>query len=176
MLRLIRYVRRFNLMMHYVAGIALVGMLALTVADITGRSVFNNPVPGTVEVTAAVLVVIVFLGLARSEDLGDHITVDLLYVRVGDRSKKVLDYFADVMSVLVLGLMAYQLYRFGIRQADSGAVTPVLRWPIWPFVFIAALGSLGYAAATAMRMALRMMGQPVDATDDISADEGGIEI
>lgn len=162
--------------MHYVAGAALLGIFALTIADITGRAVFNNPVSGTIEVTAVALVVVVFLALARSEDLGDHITVDLIYVRMGDRGKLVLDVFADILSIVVLGLLAWRLYEFGFRQIASGAHTPVLKWPIWPFVFVASLGTLGYMAATAMKLVLRAMGQPTDAHDPAAAEGGGAEI
>ena len=172
---IIAVIRRFNLWMHYVAGLALMGLLALTVADITGRSAFNNPVPGTVEITTLVLVVVVYLGLAHSEDLGDHITVDLLYVRVGDRMKRVLDFFADALTVAVLGLMAFQLFRFSFRQQDSGAESPVLQWPVWPFVVVAALGALGYAVATFLKLILRAQGQPTEIVDQVTGDVGGLE-
>lgn len=171
----IGFIRRFNLWMHYVAGVALVAMLALTVADITGRTVFNNPVPGTVEVTQVILVVVVFLALAHSEDLGDHITVDLLYVRVGSRAKGILDVFANVLSVVVLGVMAYQLYVFALRRQVSGAETPVLQWPMWPFVLVAALGTLGYAFATLFKLVLRASGEPTEAHDQVTGERGGLE-
>lgn len=162
--------------MHWVAGVALLGILALTVADITRRSVFNNPVPGTVEVTSLVLVVVVFLGVAHSEDLGDHISVDLLYVRAGERLKAVMDVIADILSVGVLGLLAFQLYHFTLRQIASGANTPVLRWPVWPFVVIAALGSLGYAVAIAMKLVLRALGEPTEAEDEMFGESPGVEV
>ena len=127
---MIAVVRRVNRWLHWVAGVALLGILFLTVADITGRSAFNNPVPGTVEVTSLVLVIVVFLGVAHSEDMGDHISVDLIYVRVGDRAKAVLDVISDVLSVAVLGLLAFQLWQFTERQLESGASSPVLRWPV----------------------------------------------
>ena len=170
---MITAVRRLNLYMHYVAGAALLGIFLLTVADIGGRSLFSRPVRGTVEVTAHVLVVLVFLGLAHSEDLGDHITVDLIYVRMGDRGRKVLDIFADVLSILVLGILAYRLYQFGFRQIESGAYTPVRRWPVYPFVFIASFGALTYTVATLMKLGLRIKGLPVEAADPETARRGG---
>ncbi len=175
-LRFIIIVRRFNKLMHYVAGLALVVLLALTVSDITGRSGFDNPVPGTVEVTSLVLVVVVFLGLAHSEDLGDHISVDLLYVRVGKRFKAVLDVIADLISLAVIGLMSYQLYRFALRQQDAGAESPVLEWPVWPFVLVAALGALGYTISIGFKLILRAMGEPTGAEPDLMGESSGIEI
>jgi TRAP-type transport system small permease protein len=174
--RVIAGIRRLNLYMHYVAGVALLAIFLLTVADITGRSAFNSPVRGTIEVTSLILVVLVFLGLAHSEDLGDHVTVDLIYVRLGERTKKVVDVFVDLLSIVVLGLLAYRLYQFGFRQIASGAHTPVLRWPVWPFVFVASFGTLLYTASTLMKLILRFKGLPVEAHDPAATEGGGREI
>ncbi len=162
--------------MHYVAGLALMGMLFLTVADITGRSAFRNPVPGTVEVTSLVLVLVVFLGLAHSEDEGDHITVDLIYERVGPRFRLVLDVFADIIGVIVLGYMAFQLYHFGLRQQVTGAETPVLEWAVWPFVFVAAVGSALYGLSTAMKLVMRALGEEGGEDPEMTGESPGIEI
>ncbi|MBT8250172.1 MAG: TRAP transporter small permease [Acidimicrobiia bacterium] len=162
--------------MHYLAGITLMGMLALTIADITGRTVFNNPVPGTVEVTSLILVIVVFFGLAHSEDLGDHITVDLIYVRAGKRTKMFLDVFSDLLGVVVLGLMAFQLYHFGLRQLETGAESPVLEWPVWPFVYAAAVGAVFYGVATAMRLTLRLMGDKKFIESEMMGESPGVEI
>jgi TRAP-type C4-dicarboxylate transport system permease small subunit len=162
--------------MHYVAGGALLVILFLTVADITGRSAFNSPVSGTVEVTSMLLVVVVFLAVAHSEDMGDHITIDLIYERMGKRTRLFLDLFSDLLTIVLLALIAYQLYQFGLRTMDSGAETPVLDWPQWPFVFIASFGAALYTLSTVMRLVLRLKGEPVNAVDTTTGDSGGIEI
>lgn len=148
--------------MHYAAGLTLLVVLGLTVADITLRTGFNDPISGTVEVTALLLLVLVFLGVAYSEDLGDHIAVDLVYERIGPRSKQILDVFAGLLSVFVMGLMAFQIYHFALRQRDAGAETPVLAWPLWPFALVAAFGSLLYALAIASKLILRALGEPTE--------------
>ena len=169
-IRLIGWMRRFDKAMHYVAGLTLLALLALTVIDIAGRYFFNEPLPGTVEVTAAVLVVIVFLGLAHSEDLGEHISVELLYVRVGPRMKKVMNQGARLFSVVVLALLTRQLIEFAFRQRDSGAETPVLQWPLWIFIVIAAFGSALYALAVLNKIVLTALGEPAE------LEEGGMPL
>lgn len=162
--------------MHFAAGAALIGILALTVADITGRTVFNHPVAGTVEITQMALVIVVFLAIAHSEDMGDHITIDLIYERVGKRFKKVLDVFADLITFAVMALMSLQLFKFGLRNMDSGAETPVLQWPLGPFVMVAAFGAALYTISTVMRLVLRLMGESANATDPTDGEAGGVEI
>ena len=170
--RWIGWLRGFNVATHYVAGAALLGILFLTVADIIGRSAFRRPVPGTVEMTGMILVVVVFMAVAHSEDMGDHITIDLLYERAGKRLRLVLDVFADALTIVVVGLLSYQLYQFTLRNQASGAETPVLDLPVWPFVLVAAVGSAFYLLSSVMRLTLRLMGRPVDAIDPHDPDAG----
>lgn len=180
--KLIAAMRRFDSVMHYVAGLALLGVLTLTILDIVGRSFFNNPVPGTVEVTAAVLVVIVYLGLAHSEDMGDHITVDILYVRASPRVQRWMNLFSRSLSLAVLLLVTWQLVGFARRQAGGGFTTAVLKWPTWPFVVIAAFGSLLYALAVLNKIILTALGEPADVHEgampleaaDLAGDEGAL--
>ena len=168
-------VRGFNTVTHSLAGVGLMALLFLTVSDILGRFLLSRPVPGTVEVTSVLLVVVVFLAVAHSEDMGDHITIDLIYERVGPRWRMVMDLFADIFSIVVIALLSYQLYQFVLRNQASGAETPVLDLPIWPFVLVAAFGSALYAVSTIIRMTLRIMGLPVDAVDP-SGPDGGVEV
>ncbi len=174
--RWMRWVRGFNVATHYIAGAALVGILFLTVIDIVGRSGFRRPFPGTVELTSMILVLVVFAAVAYSEDMGDHITIDLIYERVGRRSKAALDVFADLFTIVVVGLLSYQLYQFVLRNQRSGAETPVLDLPIWPFVLVASIGAGFYLLSTVMRLILRLTGRPVDAVDPTRGESGGVEV
>lgn len=164
--RAIAWSRSLNNVMHYVAGLTLLGLLVLTVTDIVGRAFFNNPVSGTVEVTAAVLVVIVYLGLAHSEDLGDHISVDILYVRVSARTKALMNLFARLLSVVVLVLVTWQLIHFALRQRAGGLETPVLEWPLWPFAVISAFGAALYALAVLNKLVLTALGLPAEIEEE----------
>jgi TRAP-type C4-dicarboxylate transport system permease small subunit len=117
-------------------------------------------------------VVVVFMAVAHSEDMGDHITIDLLYERAGTRLRLFLDVFADLLTIAVVGLLSYQLYQFTLRNQASGAETPVLDLPVWPFVLVAAVGSAFYLLSSVMRLTLRLMGRPVDAVDPHDPDAG----
>jgi TRAP-type C4-dicarboxylate transport system permease small subunit len=165
--------RRFNRWMHYVAGVGLTAMLAVQVANIIGRKGFQFPILGTVEMTRMLLAVVVFLGLAYSEDLGDHITIDLIYVRVGPRARVALDLFSNVFSIAIVGLVSWQLFRYVLFTRRSGEDTGTLDWPIWPFVLVAAIGSALYALATVSKLVLRALGEPTDAPAPRTVGEVG---
>lgn len=123
-----------------------------------------------------VLVVVVFMAVAHSEDKGDHITIDLIYERVGNKMKVFLDVFSDVLTIVIVGLISFQLYHFGLRTVASGAETPVLDWPQWPFAFVASAGAALYALSTVMRLVLRLLGERVNAADETTDASGGVEV
>lgn len=139
--RVVGSIRFLNRVGHYFAGAALLAMLALTVVDIVGRSLFNSPLSGTVEVTPLLLVVVVYLGFAHAEHQGDHVSVDLVYTRVGPRAQRVADLVARSVSLVVLGVVTWQLWRYAGVQEAGGYTTAVLEWEIHWFVRIAALGA-----------------------------------
>lgn len=146
-------------------------MLAVQVANIVGRKGFEFPILGTVEMTRMLLAVVVFLGLAFSEDLGDHITIDLIYVRLGPRMKAVFDVFANLTSIAVIGLISWQLFSFALFTRASGEETGILDWPIWPFVLITAFGSALYMLAITSKLVLRALGEPTEAEAPASIGE-----
>ncbi len=47
---------------------------------------------------------------------------------------------------------------------------------MWPFVLIAAFGSLLYAISIAFKLILRAMGEPTGAEPDLMGESSGIEI
>lgn len=163
MLRVIAAQRPFNRWMYYVAGTGLLAMLAIQVANIIGRKGFQFPILGTVEMTRMLLAVVVFLGLAYSEDLGDHITIDLIYVRLGPRMRTAFDVIANLVTIAIVGLISWQLFNFALFTRASGEDTGILDMPIWPFVFVAAFGSALYMLATCSKLVLRALGEPTEA-------------
>ncbi len=171
----ITWVRRFNRVTHHMSGLALVAILAMTIVDIVGRNAFRQPFRGTVELTSMILVVVVFMAVAHSEDMGDHITIDLVYERVGTGAKAVLDIFSDLFTLVVMALVSYRLAQFVIRNRASGAETPVLDIPLWPFVLVASIGAAFYVVSTVMRVVLRLKGEPVNAVDP-HAPDAGVEV
>lgn len=147
-------------------------MLAVQVANIVGRKGFQFPILGTVEITRMLLAVVVFLGLAFSEDLGDHITIDLIYVRLGPRMKKMFDVFASVVSISILGLISWELFQFALFTRITGEDSGILEWPIWLFVMVTAFGSALYTLAIGSKIVLRALGEPTEAPATIGEVDG----
>jgi TRAP-type transport system small permease protein len=145
--RLTHVLRRVNTVLHFVAGAVMVALLLWTVGDIIGRSYFGQPFRGTVEMTELAVVVIVYLGLAHTEDRDRHVTVDLLYVHLGRAGQLALRIFAGVVAFAVIGLMTWRLWVYAEQLDTGGLTTGILRIPLYPVGLLAVIGSAALGLA-----------------------------
>lgn len=117
-------------LLTFPANLALFIMMMITVVDIIGRSVFNAPILGSVEVTQvslAVMVVCAFPLIVHDES---HISVDLLDNIIPRWLAPWRQLCVHLMSAVVLSLLTWQLYKYAARAFRYGDVTEFLRIPI----------------------------------------------
>lgn len=121
-----------------VAGLTILGVMLVSVANILGRWLFDIPVPGFVDWMEQAVPIIAFFGLAFCHRLGGHIRMDLL---IGQLKGRAL-YLAELMStLLILGLTVFLIWgswRHFDRSFDWNAPnwsrdsTIDIGLPIWP--------------------------------------------
>lgn len=116
-----------------VAGVLLLGVILLTVADVVSRSTRDRSILGTVDIASMLLVAIAFLGLASAEVDGRHVAVELFESRFGVRTRMV---FSAVRTLLLIGLgvlLVWGLTEVFASAAARGETTnTILRLPTWP--------------------------------------------
>ncbi len=116
-----------------VAGILLLGLILLTIADVISRNARDRSIIGTVDIATMLLVAIAFLGLASAEADGRHVAVELFESRVGVRTRLV---FSALRTLLLIGLgllLVWGLSEVLLSAVDRGETTnDILRLPTWP--------------------------------------------
>lgn len=124
-----------------IAMALLVLMVLLIVADVNLRRFFDAPIAGSFEVTRLILGTVVFFALAYCAVQGGHIVVDVVVSRFPQRAQSSIALIIHLCSVVIMGLISWQLFLHAMKVKDMGEVTAI--WEIWlyPFVFLAALGS-----------------------------------
>ena len=110
-------------------------LMALRCVDVVGRYAFNAPVPGTSELTGLGLALLIFGALPIVTARGEHVSVSLLEMILGERSRRVERVVLLATSLLVLAVMAWRLWvRAGTLAAYSDS-TSYLRVPLAPFAY-----------------------------------------
>lgn len=118
-------------------------LMCLVVADVTGRYVFNSPVPMTYEIGSFMLVFIVFLGMAYTQRAGSHIRVEFLTLKLSPRARAVLDLVSYTLGILLYAAIFYQGFRWAYLAFELGDYTPgLVAIPRWPSMFAVPFGAL----------------------------------
>lgn len=117
-------------------------LLALTVSDVFGRFILNKPIPGTFELAKILFALSAFFSFPVSQFKGENLGITLLYDKMPLRLKGVLDFLGSIASIGMFSAALLQTLRYAARMKAANSITSVLRWPMHPWIYIAALGLL----------------------------------
>lgn len=131
-----------------VASVLLFAMMLVTFVDVVGRYLFASPLPGAFELTEVLLGLIVFAGLPIVTWRSEHVTVDLLTVRLPAPTRRLLVRVAALATALVLAMLAWRLSSTASDLLGYGDATVFLGIPLGPVAgAMAALAAVAGAAA-----------------------------
>jgi TRAP-type C4-dicarboxylate transport system permease small subunit len=122
--------------------VGLTAMMVIVLAaliDVIGSKAFSWPLPGSTEIASMVQVIAISAGMAFSKIDGRHIIVDFLIAKFPRRLQAGLEIFSNILGLglwIILGLMILQ---YGQGVMKSGTTTFLLKLPIYPFAYWAAL-------------------------------------
>jgi len=136
-----RFAKSFSNWLNWVAGVGLVGMLTLAVADIFGIKLaqagvpFFRPIPGGIEVVAFLGVVVTGFAIAYTQVLRGHIQVEFVVMRMPQRVQGAIAAFVCLLGLILFILLGWQSVEYGISLQRVGTVSMTQGIPFYPFVY-----------------------------------------
>lgn len=111
--------------------------------DVIGRSFFNAPLQGTVEIVANSIVMIVFLQAGYAIRSYAMLRTEVLLDLMGPNTQRIALGFADLLGVAFFLLIVLGGIDPAIRSFVNGEFEGegALRVPIWPTRFVIVIGS-----------------------------------
>ena len=150
-----------------VMALFLLGMVALTFADVIGRRLIGKPIYGANDITEHLMALVVFAGLPLVTAAGAHLTIDLLDKLVSQPWMAWWRVLASVLVTLVLAVIAFLFVKHGLNASRISEVSQALRVPRAPlYVFMALSCALSAVAA----LIVAITGPMVD-PEDTHAEE-----
>jgi TRAP-type transport system small permease protein len=113
-----------------VAAAVLFGMMTLTCVDVVGRYFLNRPVYGGLEITEALLAVLIFSALPLVTLRNDHVTVDLLDAITPDWLLRVQHVVACMVGCVATAYLAWRLWVRAVRLDVVGETTAQLKFKL----------------------------------------------
>lgn len=131
--------------MSVAAGVLLIALIMLTVADVVSRNLRDHSIVGAVDMSTMLLVAAAFLGLASAELDGKHVTVDLFEARFAPRARWALSLLRAVILLALGVLLTWGLSEVLLSALERGETTnDVLRLPTWPAKAVLVVSFLAY--------------------------------
>ena len=119
-----------------VAVVFLFIMMALTVADVFLRTVFNSPILGTTEFTQVLMVCVGYLGLGWCALTGGHVQVDIMVSKYSPRVNAAMDYFNYACVAVTSAILCYATFMQGLHTYRLGTGYDRINLPRYPFNFL----------------------------------------
>lgn len=131
--------QRLTFYVCYVSMFMLIPMMFLTSTDVIGRRFFGRPISGAVELSEYMLVVVILLGLAYTQQVKGHPRVTLVTSRLPVLLQAVLEVIMAILGLLIISIVIWQGWVLATGRMST-IVSDVLRIPQLPFRLLVSVG------------------------------------
>ncbi len=148
-------------------ALALFATMVLTFVDVAGRKLLDQSLPGSLELTELLMVLVIFAALPLVSLHGEHVVFDSLDPWLPKGLRRWQRKLVDLICALGLLAVAYLMWQKAGQLALSGDTSSLLKIPHAPFVYL-----MSVLAALTAAVHLMLMLQPVDAQQTAAAAPG----
>jgi TRAP-type C4-dicarboxylate transport system permease small subunit len=135
-------IKALELAASSVAGLVLLIIMAIVVVDVIGRYVFNSPLSWSYDVISLYLMgASFFLTLSDTLRRNHHVIVDIIYNRLGKRTR----YFWNAIgwslsSALFISILVLAAKKGYVSWSGKEVIDGTIAWPTWIGPAIATFG------------------------------------
>ena len=133
--------------MAVVGGFAVIGMIAVTVADVVGRQI-GLPVKGAYDLVRVLGAIAMGCALPITKAVKGHIAIEYFFQKMGRRGRAATDTAMRLVLLVLFGLLAWQFVRQGLDFRKYGEVTATLHMPMFWVPWLVAAACLATAGVT----------------------------
>jgi TRAP-type C4-dicarboxylate transport system permease small subunit len=121
-------------------GWLMVVMMLLLIADVVARGT-GTPLQGMSELSVFVMMIVVYLGFARCEEKGEHVSLEFALNMLPARMKLLFLAISQFIAVATICLLFYAVATDAWSSFLTGtAIEGTIEVPLWPTKFIMVVG------------------------------------
>jgi TRAP-type C4-dicarboxylate transport system permease small subunit len=113
----------------------LVGMMALTCADVIGR-IFGHPILGAVELVIAMTTLAIGMGLPFTHESRGHVGVEIVVRLFSDRTQTIIELCTSTVSFLLFAIVSWRMVVYARTLQATGEETVNLALPLFVFIYV----------------------------------------
>lgn len=147
-----RFFQKTNQFLSGFCGWLMFGMMLLLVADIIGRSI-NRPLQGMAEFSVFVMMIVIYLGLARCEQHREHVGLELVLNALPSKIKKIAIIITHIIAVFTVGLLLFAVFQNAISSYQTNeSIHGTTELHIWPIKFFMVAGLFFFLVQTIINL------------------------
>jgi TRAP-type C4-dicarboxylate transport system permease small subunit len=127
--------KTLDLLCGLLAACALFAIMALTFFDVLGRKFLSNSIPGSLELTELLMVVVIFAALPLVSGRGEHVEFDSLDPWLPAWFRRVQAWLVHLACAALLAGLAWVMWDTAGQFATSGETTAQLKIAKAPFIY-----------------------------------------
>ena len=155
------------------AAVALFAIMVLTLVDVLGRKLLSQSVPGSLELTEILMVVVIFAALPLVSLHAEHVVFDSLDALMPPWLRRLQQAVVELLCCAALAAVAWLMWDKAAAMAGYGDTTAQLKLGLGPFVQLMSL-LCGLTALVHLLLVLRPPGQqPTGVGDEPALPTGG---
>ena len=109
-------------------------LMALTLVDVLGRKLLSQSVPGSLELTEMLMVVVIFAALPLVSLHNEHVLFDSLDPLLPAWLRRVQQAVVELLCCAALAAVAVLMWQKAGAMANYGDISAQLKLPLGPFV------------------------------------------
>ncbi|WOP14779.1 TRAP transporter small permease [Ottowia sp. SB7-C50] len=114
-----------------IGGVVLIGMAAMTVVSVIGRTFFNSPILGDVELVQLGLAVCVATFLPYTQFRSANIIVDFFTANAAPRTQRWMDGLGAFLYACCTALIAWRVYAGSVMSHENQEASMLMNLPLW---------------------------------------------
>ncbi|MBS7807395.1 TRAP transporter small permease [Variovorax sp. PCZ-1] len=114
---------------------ALFAIMVLTFFDVGGRKLLSQSIPGSLELTELLMVIVIFAGLPLVSERGEHVIFDSLDSVWPAWLVKIQKAFVHIVCAVLMMALAALMWKTGAQFAEYGETTAQLKISKAPFIY-----------------------------------------
>jgi TRAP-type transport system small permease protein len=118
------------------AAAALFAIMWLTLVDVAGRKAISTSVPGSLELTELLMVLVIFAGLPLVSLRGEHVVFDSLDPLLERWVLRAQGFAVNLLCAAALAGVAWLMWVKAGQMMEYGDTTAQLKIPQGPFVYV----------------------------------------
>ena len=134
-----RFVYTASSVLNVIAGVALIGIVLVVVANTISRRTPLGPILGTYEYAKYLEGIVIVFALCFNQIKKANISVDLLTMRLSRRANAIVASAMYLVSMVLFGAVTYGLVSYGNDLRVGGEVSYTMHVPFYPLIYAVSL-------------------------------------